>query len=177
MSAAAPPPEAPIAGATTLEVGDALAAIHARMPLLATRLAALWLVLLAIMVMIEAYDAPASSTGELMLRIAPFAAGGSAVLVGLGVAFGYLVQALAFRRLPRDNRVLRYAVDASGLQTRDAAGAQLFIPWTMARRVWATRTLFVMQLPGGVIRYAPLRAFAEADRPRLLALARAGATT
>lgn len=75
-----------------------------------------------------------------------------------------------FRRLPAASRMVTYQADAEALTTRDAAGAELKVPWTMVREVRTAGHLLILKLKTRAWRYLPLRAFAADDRQRLQAL-------
>lgn len=87
--------------------------------------------------------------------------------------YGLILLALSyvqFHRMPAPSRQLSYEADAKGLVTRDEAGAELKLPWSMVRAVKTTRHLLLLKLKTRAWRYLPLRAFAPDDQERLQAL-------
>ena len=83
-----------------------------------------------------------------------------------------LATQVQFLRMPMPARRLHYEADAEGLVTRDEAGAQLKIPWSIVREIKPTKHLLLLKLNTRAWRYLPWRAFAPEDRTRLIALAR-----
>lgn len=75
--------------------------------------------------------------------------------------------------LPKANKAIAYAIDENGMTASDAAGAMLYIPWSMVKRATRTRAHLVMRLKSGGLRFASWKAFNSEDAERLWQLARA----
>ncbi|TWT01241.1 hypothetical protein [Reyranella sp. CPCC 100927] len=95
------------------------------------------------------------------------------VFTVLFVLFLAAVNWLQMARLPMENRKVSYEANQDALITRDAAGAEFKLPWTMVRTLRPGKHLLILKLGMRVWRYVPWRAFAPEDRVRLLALAQA----
>ena len=92
------------------------------------------------------------------------------VLLGMCGSFAVIIaflSVLRWARLPRDNRSIRYEVNATSLTLLDRSGFRHQIPWSGVRRVYRSQGLLALQLKVRMLRYVPLRAFDGPGQERL----------
>lgn len=165
----------PIVGQTTLSLGDSFAFLAAQLPRVLVGMFVLSTMLFVILWFVLLTDAErAHFDADTAAGIRRFLTDAGWMPLALTALWPVLLVVLSwvqFHRIPALNRQLRYEIDAEGIVTRDAAGTELKVPWTMVQQTRTTRHLLLLKLNTRAWRYLPWRAFAPEDRDRLLALA------
>ena len=171
------PEQRPITGQTTLLQRDSFIFVAMWLPrfliilmvVLFAAAAALWLSTLSESKRLRFSDDPLAGFQAFMTQL-------GWVPILFAVVFVLLLAVvvwLQMARLPLENRKVSYEANQDALITRDAAGAELKLPWTMVRTLRPGKHLLILKLGMRAWRYVPWRAFAPEDRARLLALAQA----
>jgi hypothetical protein len=166
----------PISGTVTLNSADNLRILLLLVPWLSQRVGILTVIVfgfvgaaaIAFDSRLSFTEAPFEAIGFAFRQLWPFAIGTFLFALTLVV----IISTVKWARLPRQNKVVTYSVDAKGVTTTDAACASVHVPWSMITRSRLTSRYITMKTRPGGLRFLPLRAFSADDGEKLWQLVR-----
>jgi|NGEPerStandDraft_6_1074524.scaffolds.fasta_scaffold217529_1 hypothetical protein len=93
--------------------------------------------------------------------------GVTVIIAVVCLLFWPILVVLSFRRLGKEQRLVRYEIGSDQITVRDATGAAVIFPWKIVRRVLESRSGFAIRVMPAGTRWIPKRAFAADAIPCL----------